>query len=252
MDYTEKDLEDWVCENIDQVVRPDSEGRTRLVGRQMEVPGGGILDVLTITVAPMDHYRYKSQAYFTVIELKREKVDEAAVAQALRYRGSLDEVVPDLMSSYHDRGCHVWSEALVAAPHITSNAALAVQGAGEAVHYLHLQPTLSVEARTWWSIDVGSVTSEQLFALAGRLDQQLESHDVEATTRLGEAKQLVQITRPDLHPIGHRGFVPTRSHRMIDYEGMWEYEAEINALIRYDPDLSNGRPYLLPAGDAGE
>ncbi len=68
---SERDLEDYVVENIHEV-----NPRYEYLGRQVPVLDKGIIDVLA-----------KTPEGFAIIELKVVKIDDAAIGQITRYRG---------------------------------------------------------------------------------------------------------------------------------------------------------------------
>lgn len=80
--FLERDLEDWVCENLD-IVTGDPDAR--LVARQLVLPYGGRLDALAL-IRDGDWVRW------VVIEVKRGEVRRRDVSQLLEYMGCIDEV----------------------------------------------------------------------------------------------------------------------------------------------------------------
>lgn len=123
--YPEERIEDWICENVQSL--PGLQKATA-VGRQLEVPGGGILDVLALRSAgPMVWI-------VTVIELKAVTASELAVTQALEYKAALESIEDDLSRWIHEKApgplpCLDF-ECVVAAPGITDRAAAAVAAVG--------------------------------------------------------------------------------------------------------------------------
>lgn len=76
----ERDIEDWICDNLPAVLRHDD---AQMVGRQLRTSSGGILDVIAATP------NGEGQSVLHVIEVKRGRVSSSALAQVLGYMGDL-------------------------------------------------------------------------------------------------------------------------------------------------------------------
>jgi hypothetical protein len=78
--WTEKDIEDWVCDNPRAIWDGGSTAsHVELVGRQVQLPSGGRIDVLLLVLDPTHDWR------MVIVEIKRSAADVAAVVQLLRY-----------------------------------------------------------------------------------------------------------------------------------------------------------------------
>lgn len=78
INFTEKELEDYFCEIV------NDEFECRLVGRQIKL-NCGVLDVLI---------RDRANGIYHVCELKRECINDAALSQVLAYTAELREIHP--------------------------------------------------------------------------------------------------------------------------------------------------------------
>ncbi len=145
IEVTEKQLEDWVCVNLGRVVGHED---TALVGRQMQLVSGGVLDVLAARYGIPD-WGDTPVWTITIIELKRDTVDDHAVAQLLGYMGALDEMI-GFARDYEVYPC---IEGIVAAPKITTSAEYALRGATR-IRYACLRPTVEVSHWDPWRVDI--------------------------------------------------------------------------------------------------
>lgn len=147
----ESDLEDWVCQHIQEVVGP----RAEVVGRQIRVPGGGILDVLAIEREPYPGDEFT----LTVIEIKRHTIDESAVAQLLSYLGALLNIKALGLGG----GTGVKElRGVLAGPGIAKRAAFAVNALRN-VDFVNLSWTISADR--WPGIAIHSVRDEDRASL---------------------------------------------------------------------------------------
>lgn len=110
----EKDYEDWVCQNLAQVVGHDD---ATLVGRQLHLADGGCLDVLALHLGESPD----NALQLTIIEVKREVIDEAAVGQILSYIGALRAMTKWLANSRD-----VVIEGVLVAPAVSLSAQYAI------------------------------------------------------------------------------------------------------------------------------
>jgi hypothetical protein len=144
---SERQLEDWVCANI-RIVTGDP--MAEVVGRQLPLANGMVLDVLALT-------REDDSVDLVVIELKRQVIDEAAIAQALTYIGALNhdyvlnsEVLTDDAGVFR----HYQSvRGLVIAPAITSAACHILLGLNGLVQYKLL--SFGEFGATWDAFNLG-------------------------------------------------------------------------------------------------
>lgn len=81
---SEATIEQWVCDHKDTLF----PGYPVLIGRQIELPHSGRLDVLVAT-PPDEQNDYVTTLW--VVEVKRDSIDPAAVAQCMRYMGDIAE-----------------------------------------------------------------------------------------------------------------------------------------------------------------
>lgn len=129
--HTEKDLENWIAANIADVM---DDHDAFVVGQQIRLPNGQILDVLagvweTWAAGPEDDTSENGILRLTIIEVKRDRIDSAAVAQLLTYMGALDVAADRARRQRLDgEGRKAFSvHGLLAAPAITQEAALAIR-----------------------------------------------------------------------------------------------------------------------------
>ena len=103
---SEKDLEDYICEHIDNHgVCPVTGENVELWWRQVNFGGYGIADIIKVQFDP------EGDIYVTVLELKNEKITSKCIAQTLRYRTCLKEFVSEKFNN-HDEKIHIYSEIL--------------------------------------------------------------------------------------------------------------------------------------------
>jgi hypothetical protein len=76
---SEKELEDYICENLDQEYNPINGDHVNWYGRQIDLGAYGILDVMTVSFEPEGYLD------ISIIELKKELVTIKAIAQVSRY-----------------------------------------------------------------------------------------------------------------------------------------------------------------------
>lgn len=94
----ERELEDWVCENLGAVV--DGAPPT-MVGRQVRLPNGKIMDVLAVSY---EEY-YTPKGYGSVfniipIEVKRDRVGARALVQLLGYMATIGVCAPEIVHRF--------------------------------------------------------------------------------------------------------------------------------------------------------
>lgn len=82
MQLYEKDFEDWICANLPAVVGHDD---AKLVGRQIPLPGGRVLDVLAGFQRHPEEGDPLKPFELVVIEVKRDAVTPEAVLQVMGY-----------------------------------------------------------------------------------------------------------------------------------------------------------------------
>ncbi len=140
MPYTERELEDWVCANIETAL---DRKNARVIGRQVRLPHGGILDVLALFPVGTDHLA------LAVIELKAGPVGRDAVAQLLSYMGALEEVTRGLAGAMTCPYTELWG--FVAGPSLTTDAGLCLKALTGSVRFMQLTPRIVSEV--WSGID---------------------------------------------------------------------------------------------------
>lgn len=149
MRISEKQIEDEIVQRAEE----HSPERSRILGRQVEVSWGGVIDLLVA--------RYEPPAYLLieVVELKREKIKTGAVTQVLTYMGAVREAFGDpsdhLVSVEEDLNAKV--VGVVAAPKISCRAAHAVNAIPR-LEYSHLD--IQVTPERWRHINPGDVSEE--------------------------------------------------------------------------------------------
>lgn len=116
-DVSERELEDWVCLNIEEVC---GQGYVHL-GRQVHLVSGGIADVMAVRWHP----ETPDIIDLCIVELKADTIDGSAVVQLLTYMGAVQaygRVVRRMLG-----GARLLVRGVVAAPFITDAALYAVR-----------------------------------------------------------------------------------------------------------------------------
>lgn len=134
----EKELEDWICENIERVAdHSDAE----LVGRQIWTPHGGRLDVLAARPG-----RDTDLWEWVVIEVKREEADLSALNQLMRYMGSVVHADTIIRWSpwvswreYAVKGKSPTVSGILAAPSFSDQIGQAIHAFGSKLGTYHLE-----------------------------------------------------------------------------------------------------------------
>jgi len=161
VEFLEKDLEDWVCNNIESVA---GKG-TFVIGRQMRLANGGVLDVLAGA-----HRRYGdgggSFLEIVVIEIKKDRIETSAVTQLLSYMGALGEAKDLLEENAED---YVEIQGLLVAPAISHEAALCVSGIDYRVGFVSLNIEVEVSAETFLHFDHSTCREDLTAEWAERL-----------------------------------------------------------------------------------
>lgn len=98
--------------------------------RQFAIPGAGVADLVIL-----------SHGRISVVEIKRNVIDEGAVAQCLRYMGAMDLLQQQGPTNF--RGMAV--EGIVCAPRITDGAKFAIRGTCANLHFYSCEPTVMVQ-----------------------------------------------------------------------------------------------------------
>jgi hypothetical protein len=138
MQVTEKEIEDWVCDNISEFMGGDDAA---LLGRQIHLSDGGILDVLALHV----HEDYEwvpgedqptiiNRPTLSVIELKAQRIDASALAQVLGYMGTIsDELGAADDDNRRAKIPNLRVRGILSAPEITTEAMHALRGLDDRV-----------------------------------------------------------------------------------------------------------------------
>jgi RecB family endonuclease NucS len=120
---SEAQIESWLFENPELLLQHlgDDLGAFT-VSQQVRLPVAGISDMV-----------YRHRFGISVVELKRDVIDESAVGQVLRYMGVFREMDP-----------LVRIEGILAAPDVTPNALYAIR-AVDNLRFYRIEPKVDVE-----------------------------------------------------------------------------------------------------------
>lgn len=153
MKKTERILEDWACANLRDLV---GEPEPTLVGRQVRLPNGQVLDLLVAHFSP---YR---QLHLTVVELKRDRIEVPAVAQVLGYVGQVLAIRDVIAAHSKPRVGSMHVRGLLAAPAISPAAARCIEACGGALSYATIEiGKRPVAACTMPIVDAGEAAIER-------------------------------------------------------------------------------------------
>lgn len=191
MQILEKRFEDWICDNIGKV----AGGYSRLVGRQITLPNGGILDVLAVSEEPDSNGEMRP--VFSIIEVKKEVIDAAAVQQVLTYMGAFRLALRAGWLMWRQETKQWGAEdpeirGVLAAPSISNEAAWMIGGC-EVLNYVNLE--VSISATPWWTMKPGGVDEARVDALARSLVPVIQE-----TVDSRETIRLAMIAEMDAHP----------------------------------------------------
>lgn len=151
MQVSEKELEDWVCDNIKLFTEDDD---VELIGRQIKLPSGGILDVLAASWDPWSETA--GQLNLTIIELKADQVCGKAVTQLLSYMGAVQKCVDGARETFNARyeparyppvGIH----GILGGLSLSSEAGWCLEYL-DSVRFVRLHADIGCEG--WWNIQV--------------------------------------------------------------------------------------------------
>jgi RecB family endonuclease NucS len=78
--YREKDLEEWIAQDTSLLGRPN----LTVIGRQVNIPNAGILDLLAV-----------ENGHLVVVEFKRQQTTRDAIAQILDYASAIKSMTPE-------------------------------------------------------------------------------------------------------------------------------------------------------------
>jgi RecB family endonuclease NucS len=160
----ERDMEDWVCENIGKVC---DDYRARFIARQVQLSARSRCDV--VAVGPSDFPQYALTVF--CVEVKRGKVRERDVGQLLRYMGLIgaaSDYWPG--EDWKRNGRPVWDvkvRGVMVAPAADTNAILAMHGAG--CSFFRLDPD-----KGWAHDDYSTALDREIAAIETVDDWQLQ------------------------------------------------------------------------------
>lgn len=107
---SEKELEDYICEQLDNGYNPITNEWAGWYGRQVDIGTYGIIDILIVDKSD------DGQIYATVIELKKDLVTAKSLAQVSRYMTGLSRYFKEMFADNYGglRG-------IVSAPNVETN-----------------------------------------------------------------------------------------------------------------------------------
>jgi hypothetical protein len=77
---SEQELEDYICEHLEEGLNPISDSNIDWYGRQVEIKPYGVIDLMTVSYEPNGLH-----VSIEIIELKKEVITIKAIAQLARY-----------------------------------------------------------------------------------------------------------------------------------------------------------------------
>lgn len=129
MKRTERILEDWACANLRGIM---GEPDVTLVGRQVCLPNGGRIDLIVA------HHTPHRALEISIIELKRDRIDPAAVTQLLGYVGQVHAIKDVIAARRPSHGRAIYVRGVAVAPTITAEAAYCIDASRGAISYVQL------------------------------------------------------------------------------------------------------------------
>lgn len=98
---SEKELEDFIYSKFEQSYNPINDEEVEWFGRQVDLGGYGIIDLMTIGFDP------QGNLYINVFELKKETVTTKALGQVARYIQGLKRYIQGLKHYFQENAKHI-------------------------------------------------------------------------------------------------------------------------------------------------
>lgn len=99
--YKEIDIEDFIWNNIraGEISKRGLQIKPGLVYRQVELPGAGIMDLVSVSIGKIIHEHHSAKVlYVDIYELKRDAITCQNIGQIARYINSIDGNQKTLLS----------------------------------------------------------------------------------------------------------------------------------------------------------